>query len=141
MAFKVTAFSLQRAFEQLLQIATQEKTYLANWNARLAVNISGLDAVEIVSNIDRALVSFDQVSQTAGLAQYAKDQFATPAYDIVAEYTAMIAALAAIRTWLRTNIPSTAISIVNGVPVGQTFIPADTAPLKALVVAAIATID
>jgi hypothetical protein len=141
MAFKVTQLSLQRSFEQLLQLAAQEKIYLANWNTRLAGTITGLDAVEIVNNINRVLDQFAEVTATPGLSNYVKTQFDTPTYDVQVEYAAMRNALIDIRTWLRNNIPSTAISIVNGVPVGQNFGTGATAPLKALVVAAMATID
>lgn len=140
MAFIASTVALQRGFDQLLTIAMQEKTYLSNWNARLTSDITALDAVEWVANINRAVSAMDTIAALPGLAGYAQAQFANPGYEVATEYTAMRNALVAVRTWLQANIPANGITITNGVQVGATYSPAATAPLKALIVAAAATI-
>jgi len=141
MAFKASQLPLQRGFERALDVAGQEKRTLDAWDTRLNGNITGLDAVEMLNNLDRVLAIFSEVAALPGLAAYAQSQFSNATYNVTAEFDVMINALAAVQSWLKTNIPSTAISIVSGVMVGATYTPAQTAPLRALVVAAAATIE
>ena len=140
MAFIASTVSLQRGFEQLQTVAQQEKVYLAQWSAKLAGNITALDAMEWVSNIARAVAAMDAVATLPGMAAYAQTQFGSGTYDVAAEYTSMKNALNAIAAWLKTNIPANAITISNGVAVGASYAPAATSPLKTLVDAAAATI-
>jgi hypothetical protein len=140
MAFIASQLALQRGFESLLSVASQQKTYLANWNSKLNGNITALDAVAIVSSVNQALAAMDQYTALPGMAAYAQAQFGNGIYNVATEYTAMRNALIAVRDWLITNIPSNAITITNGVQVGTTYTPAQTASLKSLVVAAAATI-
>lgn len=141
MAFKASQLPLQRGFERALDVAGQEKRTIDAWVAQLNGNITGLDAVAMLANLDRVIGVFEEVAALPGLAEYAKTQFDDPAYDVAAQFTAMTAALSAVRSWLRTNIPANAVSISNGVMVGATYTPAQTAGLKSLVVAAAATIE
>lgn len=141
MAFKASQLPLQRGFERALDVAGQEKRALDSWAAQLNGTITGLDAVAMLANLDRVLAVFTEVAALPGMAEYAKTQFGSATYDVAAEFSAVISALAAVRSWLRTNIPANAVSISNGVMVGATYTPAQTAELKALVVAAAATIE
>jgi hypothetical protein len=140
MAFLASTVSLQVAFENLLNIALQQKTYLANWSTRLQSNITALDAMEIVSSVNRAVAAMNTIAATPGLDVYAQQQFDNPAYDVVAEFNAMRNSLVAITNWLKANIPANAITVTNGEAVGAVYAPAVTAPLKTLVDAARATI-
>lgn len=140
MAFKASTISLQNGFERMLSIALQEKNYLNNWNSRLTSNITALDAVEWLSNLNRVLSEFDIIAALPGLQAYAQAQFGGATYDVASEYSTMRSSLVAVQQWLLTNIPSNSITIVNGVQVGASYTPAQTAPLKALVVSAAATI-
>lgn len=141
MAFKASQLSLQQGLTQALDVAGQEKRTLNAWKTQLAGNITGLDAVAMLANLDRVLPIFAQVSALPGLAVYAKAQFGNDTYDVAAEFNTMVSALTAIKTWLTTNIPANAVSISNGSLVGATYTPAQTAGLLSLVNAAIATID
>lgn len=141
MAFKASQLPLQRGFERALDVAGQEKRTLDAWVIQLNGNITGLDAVAMLANLDRVLAVFSEVAALPGLAAYAQSQFSDAAYNVSAEFTATINALTAVKTWLTTNIPSNAVSIVNGVMVGATYTPAQTASLRSLVVAAAATIE
>lgn len=141
MAFIATNLPLQRGFEQLCSVALQQKTYLDNWNTRLAGNITALDAMEIVASIKRALLSLDSAAALPGMQTYAQQQFGNASYDVAQEFSVMRASLQSIVNWLQTNIPANAITIVQGAPVGAIYAPAATAPLKALMIAAWNTIS
>ena len=140
MAFIASQVSLQRGFEALCSVALQQKSYLTNWNTRLSGNITALDGLEIISSVNQALAAMDTNAALPGIAAYAQQQFGNDQYDVAAQYTAMKNALIAVRDWLKTNIPSNAVTITNGAQVGATYTPAQTAGLKALVVSAAATI-
>ena len=140
MAFIASTLPLQFGFERALSIALQEKNYLGQWNTKLVSNITALDALSWIANLNDALAQLDVVSALPGMQAYAQTQFGSGTYDVATEFSGMRAALVAIRDWLLANIPSNSITITAGVQVGQSFAPAATAPLKALVVAAIAKI-
>lgn len=140
MAFIASTITLQVGFEQLRSVALQQKSYLANWNTRLNSSITALDGLEIVASINRALVSLDANAALPGMQSFAQQQYGNPAYDVAAEFTAMRNALLAVRNWLTTNIPSNAVTIVEGAQVGAVYQPAATASLKSLVNAAAAKI-
>lgn len=141
MAFKASQFSLQQGFAQALDVAQQEKRTLQGWHSQLAGNITGMDAVAMLANLSRVLGIFSSISALPGLSDYAKSQFGDANYDVATEFTAMVNALTAIQTWLKTNVPANGVTIVDGALVGTTYTPAQTAALRTLVNAAIATID
>lgn len=140
MAFNATTITLRKGLDAILEIAAQEKNYLAQWNAALAGNIDAQYALIILANLDRVLPLLDSYVALHGMGEYAQTQLGSDTYDIAAEYSAMKTALLNLRDWLRANIPSNAITITNGVQVPAVFPPAATAPLRALVQAAAATI-
>lgn len=141
MAFKASQFSLQQGFAQALDVAQQEKRTLQGWYTQLGGNITGMDAVAMLSNLSRVLGIFSTIAALPGLSDYAKTQFADTNYNVGTEFTAMVNALTAIQTWLKTNVPANGVTIVDGALVGTTYTPAQTAALRALVNSAIATID
>ena len=139
-AFMASTVSLQQGLAQSMNIALQEKNYLQTWSAKLSGNITALDAVTWVANLNNVIAQFNTIAALPGLAAYAQAQVGSGTYDIVAAFNTMVAALTAILNWLKTNIPSNAITITNGLEVGAVYAPATTASLKTLVDAAIATI-
>lgn len=141
MAFKANTVALQDAFEQATSLAKVEKTYLQAWSTALNSNITSIFALEMLNNLARAITTFNATSAIPGMQAYAQQQFGTNTYDVATEYTNMVNALVAIQNWLKTNIPSNSVSIVNGVLTGNSYTPAQTAALKTLVNNAIATID
>ena len=140
MAFIASAITTQRALQQIMEVSVQQKIYLANWDTKLAGNITAIEAMEIVANVNRVDTLLTTLAATPGLATYAKDQFGSGTYDIVAEFTTMKNAMIAIRNWIVSALPSTSLTVTSGVAVGQVFTPAATAPLRALVQAAALTI-
>jgi len=141
MAFITTQLPLQRGFEQALQVAGQEKDILNNWKNQLSGNITGLDAMNMLANLNRVLTVFSQISALPGLAVYVQQQFGNANYDVAAEFTSMVAALTSIQSWLKANIPANAVSISEGALVGATYTPAQTSVLLTRVNAAISTIS
>jgi len=141
MAFNATAVTLENGLRQIREIAAQEKVYLTQVNTALTGNIDAIYALNFLANLDRVVPMMDTLASLNGMAEYAQQQLGNANYNIVTEYTAMRTALVAVATWLRTNIPSNAITVTAGVQVGATYAPATTAALKALVIAAAATIS
>ncbi len=141
MTFIASAITAQHALQQIMEVSVQQKAYLANWSTKLTGNITAIEAMEIVANVTRVDALFTSLAATPGLATYAKDQFGSETYDIVAEYNAMKNAFLAIKSWIVSALPSTSLTVTSGVAVGQVFTPAATAPLRALVQAAALTIE
>lgn len=141
MPFRASVLTLQKGFNQALELAATEKVYLQAWSTALAGNITSVYALEILSNLSRAIATLNTIKTLPGLQAYAQNQFGDGLYDVGTEFTAMVNALVAVENWLKANIPSNSVSIVNGVLSGNTYTPAQTAALKSLVVAAIATIS
>lgn len=140
MAFITNVPTLQDAFRDILNIAKQQKAYMASWSSALTANITADTAIGWVSNLNTVIARLDSGAGTTGMQAYAQAQFGGGAYDVAAQYATMRAALVAVLTWLQANIPSAALTVSNGVVTGQTFTPAQTAPLKTLIDAAVATI-
>lgn len=141
MAFKASQVPLQRGFETALSVAHQQKGILASWYAQLAGNITGIDAMNMMANLNRVIPVFQDIASLPNIGPYVQDQFGDANYNVAAEFSAMVNALVAMRNWLQTNIPSNAVSIVNGQLTGATYTPAQTAALRTLVASAQATID
>jgi hypothetical protein len=138
--FITTTLDLQSGFTQALQLAKTEKVYLANWATQLAGNITGLDAVAMLGNLNQAIPLFTSIGALPGIVAYSQNQYANAGYDVATAFTTMVTALTAIQSWLKTNVPGNAVSISNGVLVGVTYTPTQTAGLLTLVNAASATI-
>lgn len=140
MAFNATTVTLENGLRSLREVAAHEKQYLAQWDAMLAGNITALQGLDMLANLDRVLPQMDALVAPAGMAAYAQAQLGSATYNIATEYSAMRAALDAIRVWLRANIPANAITVTNGVAIGAVYTPAATAPLRTLVQSAAAAI-
>lgn len=61
---------------------------------------------DIYLTLVRAKNQFDALKVTPGLAAYAQDQENDPAYDVAAEFTAMLAAISGAITWMDSNVPT-----------------------------------
>lgn len=140
MAFIASQVALGPALQQIMGLALQEKNYMAQWATAMAGNITAVQAQSWASNLNTVLPMMATLAATPGIQAYAQEQFGNATYDIAGNYTTMVNALTAIQSWLNANIPANSITISNGSLVGQSFTPAQTAPLLALVNTAIATI-
>lgn len=137
MAFKASNVVPQDAYQVVKRAAVQLKINLQSQKAQLAS--SGADyqfLQDIYLTLTRANNQFNTLKTTPGLAAYAKDQENDPAYDVVAEFTAMQNAIGACTAWMDANVPTsvTAKSPANwdgGVIISNTFTAGQTAGLQA----------
>lgn len=88
-----------------------------------------------------------EAATTPGIGQYAKDQFNNQAFDIVAEYNAMVSAIDNTIAWITTNFPNSGGDLrvytfdANGNLVSKEWTPAQTAGLRAQIDALVSTIS
>lgn len=68
-------------------------------------DVDGGVIVNYLRDLVLAKTRLDAVSGTSGLAAYAQAQYNSPGLDIVAEYTAMSAAITATVSWIQANFP------------------------------------
>lgn len=105
MAFR-TATALARGFIEAQSEARNIKAAAARARGLLA---SASQSADFILGIHRAMVTADTnlATQAAitGMADYAKSQVSDPAYDIVAEFQALRAAVQAVRDSIETTIP------------------------------------
>ncbi len=106
MALPASQQTLVDALESVRRAANtlkQKVQSLRDTSASGATN--RVDYTNLQMQISRAIGEWDQAAAVGGLAQYARDQYADPTLDIVAEYNAMKAAAESLRLWIFNNIP------------------------------------
>jgi len=147
MAFPATAPELATAYAQ---IKNRVGFIKQRTQALRAASLSTLSAQAIITYVQematmRAML--DTLTATPGLAEYARAAEANAGLDIVAEYNAMLAQLAATTAWIADNFPDdgTGYKLAftldqGGTIVWRTFAPASLAGLRAVLDALIATI-
>lgn len=105
MAFR-TSEHLADALQSARSTARALKTYVQGVrNASAAGPISGNVIVEVYLRLVADKARFDAIAAVPGIAQYARDQYDDPGYDIVAEFTAMTSAITSVGTWINGNFP------------------------------------
>jgi len=105
MAFP-TIFGLARAFTSAQTEAVALKAQVTtDRDAMAAGNVSADLVLALFDRLVEAKAVFDAVAATSGIVQYAKDQFDNPTLDIVAEFTAMSAAVDAAGTAIFNDFP------------------------------------
>jgi len=147
MAFPSTADPLSRALLDVQNTARQLKTYAQSVkDATAAGTVSANLVIEFYLALVAAKAKFSAAASVSGLGQYAKDQFANQALDIVAEFTAMSNAVDACGTWINGNVPKDGSGYLlkdkltaSGVDV-RTFSSAATAGLRTQIDLLLATI-
>jgi len=141
MAFKTQLKTQRQALERAIDVARQQKSILQNMDSALNGDITAVNALDYLANFNRVIAELQQSKNVPGIAGYAQAQFDDPGYDVGVEFNTLIAALTSCQDWLKNNIPSNSVSIVDGALTGATYTPAQTAEFKALVQAAMAAID
>ena len=111
-------------------------------SARSTEFSSGASSAQVLSLLDniRALKSqLDAVKSTPGIATYAKEQEDDPAYDVVAEFTALLAAIDAVIAEIVTTMPTDGSGFlllnqfdVDGALIPRNFTPVQLASLRTL---------
>lgn len=139
MAFR-TDTPLQDAFREARIRAKRLKQYMQEIQSDLSSNITAVDALGIVKECKDALTVLSASAAVPGIIQYAKDQYNDTNYAIGTEFTTMTSTIQAVVDWIVNNIPAGSVSISNGDLVGNSYTPAQTAPLLTLVNGVIAAI-
>lgn len=128
--------------------AAATKQYLTKQVAiMLQPTTDSFEPLAVIQHFGSAIDLLNGWAATPGLGQYAKDQEANPAYDVIAEFNAMIAAFTSVRDTLIGMFPKDANGFLlyqtlnpNGTISRRTFTAAQLAPAVAQINSAIATI-
>jgi hypothetical protein len=104
MAFRTDG--LGKAYSKAQSEAIRLKSYASQASASLAAaTTSGNAVIQIMTTLKSSIEVFDSVSSLPGIAAYAQDDENDPAYDVVAEFTAMRNAAVSARDWIINNFP------------------------------------
>ena len=150
MTWPATQLSAGEAFSTINRTALTARAQAQAFSAKSAAGpVSRIEVLELQRTIAGAAARLTSLSTTPGLPQYARDQFANPALDPVAEFTAMRAAMISLRDWIFANFPRdpttqavlTHTYDVDGVASQLTFTSAQLAGLRTQIAAFVATIS
>jgi hypothetical protein len=143
--------SLVQAFGTLRDVAASVKSRSASLNAACAAGNVGSGALlDYATYLADAKLSLQAASSVSGIAAFAQEQIGDATFDIVASFTAMMAQIDATTAWFIANFPKdgsgfllakTFAAANNGRTQDRQFTPAQTAGLRTVLDALIATID
>ena len=154
MAFKTTGAAAVpvEQFPRALALAARLKADAINQRDQaLAGSVNTADLESFLAELVATRAELTIAQATPGILAYAQAQFDDPAYDIAAEFTAMMGAMATLAAWFEANFPTgpgghlqarTFVGDSSGATVSDTITNAGS--LNALVTelnALIATID
>lgn len=146
MAFKTN--QLASTYRQITNYAGVVKSQTQSLrNASAAGNIHAMQIIDWFVSIGGLRTQLSNLSSAPGLAGYAKTECADVNYDVAAEFTAMLAAIDTSLAWVTTNFPKDgngfilSHTFVAGVYTARTFTTGETATLRTVLDALIATIS
>lgn len=147
MAFRASNIVPQQAYQIVKSAAVQLKLNVSAMVAQLASSNASYEFLrDIYRTLSRAHGQFVELSTTAGLEAYAKQQENDPAYDVGAEFVSMQSAIVTTIQWMDANVP-TAVTVNtpsawgDGAMIATTFTPEQTAPLRTALQAVVTAID
>lgn len=149
MAFPATQQSLSDGLAEARRQAASVRSRALEASAFLAANNASANYVlDILSAVKEARAKLVAIGALSGIADYAKAQYADQGLDIAAEFTALVSALADVRTWITTNFPKDASGYLlkeqfaadGGLNV-RSFTPAQTAGLRTVLDALAAAVE
>lgn len=143
--------SLVQALATLRGVAGQIKYRSSTLNAAcLAGNVGSGALLDYAVFLADAKLSLQAASSVTGIAAYAQEQIGDATFDIVASYTDMMAQINATTAWFIANFSKDGNGFLlaksfdpanNGRTQDRQFTPAQTAGLRTVLDALIATID
>ena len=146
MAFKTNR--LASTYQQICGLANIVKSQATSLrNASAAGNIHAMQIIDWFVALGDYRTQLNTLSQTPGLATYAKTECNDALYGVAAEFSAMLSAIDTALAWVTTNFPKDANgwiqshSFVSGAYTPRTFTPAQTANLRTALDALTATIS
>lgn len=148
MAFRATNVIPQVAYQRARATATNVRANCSSFISQMAAGATSYtllrDAYIFLQNAD---ADFAALAQTPGLAEYATAQEHDEGYDVAAEFGAMRGAVQAVMTWMSANVPTSVTATApaqwthSGPLIATTFSVAQTAPLRTLMQAVVASIE
>lgn len=105
MAFKASNELPVRGYTRAKQQANSLKSHSDSKAAEFASSQNSNAILGELAYLRGIIVDFNNIKAIVGIAQYAKDQEEDQAYDVVAEFNAMIAATEAVITQITTSFP------------------------------------
>lgn len=105
MAFRATNILPETGYDQAKKIATSLKKFSANRSAAL---VGGGDSNNVLGTVDTMILYKAQLNEVAtipGIGDYAKSQENDPAYDVAAEFVALLLLIDAVITEVVTTFP------------------------------------
>ena len=138
MAFRASSIIPAEAYKQVKQLAVNVKRYSQGAITSSAAGPITYDDIRdlyvFLKNAEAQLVSLAAIP---GLSEYAAAQEDGDDYNIGAEFTEMLNAIAAARSWMTANVPTTGITAVapeswtaSGSMIATTFASEQTAALR-----------
>lgn len=122
------------AYQTLKQIVGNLKQQTQRLSAQSSAgNVGARRLAEYASYLRDVKVDLAKYINTPGLDQYVKDEKNDQTYDLMAEYTALVAKIDAVIAWMVTNWPSADLIVLNadGSFNYRQFTPAQTTTLRA----------
>lgn len=143
--------SLVQALAILRDVAAQVKARSASLNASCAAgDVGSSSLLDYATFLADAKLALNTASSVTGIAAYAQQQIGDDTFDIVESFTTMVAQIDATTAWFVANFPKDGNGFLlakifaganNGRTQDRQFTPAQTAGLRTVLVALIATID
>lgn len=147
MAFIATADTTAVAFAKLIKQAAGTKQFMQIQRPLYTVDCKADVVLNMIQHCGIVIGSMNAWASTPGLAAYAQEQVNNPAYDVVAEFQAMRAALVDLRDYLIGAFPKDANGWIlyqsiqaSGIVAVRTFTAAQLAAALAKIDAVIASI-
>lgn len=145
MAFR-TAPTLADGFSEAILIARSIRLRWAGIRTQLNSDVSGRTMLREAATLAQQHDRLTALAAVSGMQAYAQAQYDDVTYDVATEFTALLADIAAVYTWVYTNVPQVGgyyqvEEVVADELVERTFAPAITAPLAALVDTLVASIS
>lgn len=143
MAFRASNQIKSDGYAEAKRLAIALKSYCQDVkDASAAGPISGNLAIALHERLISDRARFVAIGAITGMAAYAQDQENDNAYDVVAEFNAMVAAIASVRDWLIANVSTSGwVTFSTSGVATKTFSSAQTAGLRTQLDSLIATIN
>ncbi len=128
MTFRATNIIPEQGFSKAKSLCTSLKSFCESRSSEYAAGATSHRILDALSTLIAMSVQLDIVRSTPGIAQYARDQEGDPAYDVAAEFIAVLALLDTLTTNIISAVPRDANDFLltetmdaNGVRIPRTF--------------------
>lgn len=125
MAFRASNAVPAREYERAKSLGWQVRQLAANRSGSFATGANAAEVLSAVDNLRSLRVALVQVASTPGIAAYAQAQEDDPAYDVAAEFSALLAAIDSAVTTVVNAVPKDANGylLVNNINPDGTLVP------------------